>query len=558
MFDSNIIILLTKVSIKNFALIDSLEIDFLSGFSTITGDTGSGKSILLNALSLIIGKRADHNLLKNDKLKCIIEAEFNLSNYNLNKIFKQNDLDYFQHSILRREVLPNGKSRSFVNDTPVNLDIMRSIGEKLIDIHTQNQSLILSNDQFFFSLIDSLSEQQNIVNNFSHNLILFKELNNELEKLNRLNVSLQNDYDYNDFLLNELSSAELCIDEQNNLEENLKALKNSEEILNSLHQIDNLIQNDSNCIENQIRNLNFILSNISKYSNKYSDIKNRVESILIELDDIKLELRDSSSEFNNNPLKSEEMESRLNLIYSLQKKHSVNSVSDLLDVQNNLQKKLDDNDSIGIDIENLKNEILIKESLLKELSKKISISRKKILPNLKIEIESILSTLGMENSSFIFNLKKSENYNKYGNDLIEVLFSANKGIDFSPIFKVVSGGELSRILLSIKSILSDHLNLPTMIFDEIDTGISGEMSNAMANLMLKMSKKMQIISITHLPQIAAKGEHHFNVYKYEKLGTTNTKIKKLNNDERVEEIAKMLSGDQISSSALTHAKELLN
>ena len=550
--------MLTKVSIKNFALIDSLEIDFLSGFSTITGDTGSGKSILLNALSLIIGKRADHNLLKNDKLKCIIEAEFNLSNYNLNKIFKQNDLDYFQHSILRREVLPNGKSRSFVNDTPVNLDILRSIGEKLIDIHTQNQSFILSNDQFFFSLIDSLSEQQNIVNNFSHNLILFKELNNELEKLNRLNVSLQNDYDYNDFLLNELSSAELCIDEQNNLEENLKALKNSEEILNSLHQIDNLIQNDSNCIENQIRNLNFILSNISKYSNKYSDIKNRVESILIELDDIKLELRDSSSEFNNNPLKSEEMESRLNLIYSLQKKHSVNSVSDLLDVQNNLQKKLDDNDSIGIDIENLKNEILIKESLLKELSKKISISRKKILPNLKIEIESILSTLGMENSSFIFNLKKSENYNKYGNDLIEVLFSANKGIDFSPIFKVVSGGELSRILLSIKSILSDHLNLPTMIFDEIDTGISGEMSNAMANLMLKMSKKMQIISITHLPQIAAKGEHHFNVYKYEKLGTTNTKIKKLNNDERVEEIAKMLSGDQISSSALTHAKELLN
>ena len=550
--------MLTKVSIKNFALIDSLEIDFLSGFSTITGDTGSGKSILLNALSLIIGKRADHNLLKNDKLKCIIEAEFNLSNYNLNKIFKQNDLDYFQHSILRREVLPNGKSRSFVNDTPVNLDIMRSIGEKLIDIHTQNQSLILSNDQFFFSLIDSLSEQQNIVNNFSHNLLLFKELNNELEKLNRLNVSLQNDYDYNHFLLNELLSTELYIDEQNNLEENLKALKNSEEILNSLHQIDNLIQNDSNCIENQIRNLNFILSNISKYSNKYSDIKNRVESILIELDDIKLELRDSSSEFNNNPLKSEEMESRLNLIYSLQKKHSVNSVSDLLDVQNNLQKKLDDNDSIGIDIENLKNEILIKESLLKELSKKISISRKKILPNLKIEIESILSTLGMENSSFIFNLKKSENYNKYGNDLIEVLFSANKGIDFSPIFKVVSGGELSRILLSIKSILSDHLNLPTMIFDEIDTGISGEMSNAMANLMLKMSKKMQIISITHLPQIAAKGEHHFNVYKYEKLGTTNTKIKKLNNDERVEEIAKMLSGDQISSSALTHAKELLN
>ena len=550
--------MLTKVSIKNFALIDSLEINFSKGFSIITGDTGSGKSILLNALSLIIGKRADHTLLKNDKIKCVIEAEFNLNSFKLKKIFDNNDLDYFDHSILRREVLPNGKSRSFVNDTPVNLDIMRSIGEQLVDIHSQNESLILSNDHFFFSLIDNLSEQQNIVNNFSQNLILFKELKFELEKLSRLNISLQNDYDYNSFLLNELLSAKLLIGEQDDLEENLKILKNSEEIIISLNQIDNLIQNDQNSIENQIRNLNSILTNISKYSNQYSEIKNRIESILIELDDIKFELRDSSSDFNDNPLELEEMESRLNLIYNLQKKHSVNSIPELIEISIKLQKKLVDNENIEIDIENLKNDILSKECLLKEQSKKISISRKKILPNLKIEIESILCNLGMSNSSFKFNLKESKRYNKYGNDSIEVLFSANKGIDFSPIFKVVSGGELSRILLSIKSILSKHLNLPTMLFDEIDTGISGEMSNAMANLMLKMSKKMQIISITHLPQIAAKGEHHFNVYKYENLGKTNTKIKKLNNQERVQEIAKMLSGDGISSSALMHAKELLN
>lgn len=550
--------MLTKVSIKNFALIDSLEINFSKGFSIITGDTGSGKSILLNALSLIIGKRADHTLLKNDKIKCVIEAEFNLNSFKLKKIFDNNDLDYFDHSILRREVLPNGKSRSFVNDTPVNLDIMRSIGEQLVDIHSQNESLILSNDHFFFSLIDNLSEQQNIVNNFSQNLILFKELNFELEKLSRLNISLQNDYDYNSFLLNELLSAKLLIGEQDDLEENLKILKNSEEIIISLNQIDNLIQNDQNSIENQIRNLNSILTNISKYSNQYSEIKNRIESILIELDDIKFELRDSSSDFNDNPLELEEMESRLNLIYNLQKKHSVNSIPELIEISIKLQKKLVDNENIEIDIENIKNDILSKECLLKEQSKKISISRKKILPNLKIEIESILCNLGMSNSSFKFNLKESKRYNKYGNDSIEVLFSANKGIDFSPIFKVVSGGELSRILLSIKSILSKHLNLPTMLFDEIDTGISGEMSNAMANLMLKMSKKMQIISITHLPQIAAKGEHHFNVYKYENLGKTNTKIKKLNNQERVQEIAKMLSGDGISSSALMHAKELLN
>lgn len=550
--------MLTKVSIKNFAIIDSLEIDFSKGFSTITGDTGSGKSILLNALSLIIGKRADHNLLKNNKIKCIIEAEFDLTNFKLKKIFEKNNLDYFDHSILRREVLPNGKSRSFINDTPANLDLMKSIGEKLIDIHTQNESLILSKDNFFFSLIDNLSEQKNIVKNFSQNLTLYKELVLELEKLNRINVSLQNDYDYNLYLLNELKDAKLFLGEQKDLEENLKILKNSEEILASLNQIDNLIQNDEKSIENQIRNLNFILTNISKFSDKYSVLKKRIESILIELEDIKLEIIGSSSDFNNNPLELEDMESRLNLIYNLQKKHSVNSISDLIQVTNNLEEKLEKNNNIIIDIENLKNEILLKESLLKEQSKKISLSRKKVLPKLKNHIESILGNLGMKNSSFIFNIKESENYNKYGNDIVEVLFSGNKGIDYLPIFKVVSGGELSRILLSIKSILSKHLNLPTMIFDEIDTGTSGEMSNAMANLMLDMSKTMQIISITHLPQIAAKGENQYSVYKYQKSGITNTKIKKLNSEERIEEIAKMLSGDIISSSALIHAKELLN
>lgn len=550
--------MLTKVSIKNFAIIDSLEIDFSKGFSTITGDTGSGKSILLNALSLIIGKRADHNLLKNNKIKCIIEAEFDLTNFKLKKIFEKNNLDYFDHSILRREVLPNGKSRSFINDTPANLDLMKSIGEKLIDIHTQNESLILSKDNFFFSLIDNLSEQNNIVKNFSQNLTLYKELVLELEKLNRINVSLQNDYDYNLYLLNELKDAKLFLGEQKDLEENLKILKNSEEILASLNQIDNLIQNDEKSIENQIRNLNFILTNISKFSDKYSVLKKRIESILIELEDIKLEIIGSSSDFNNNPLELEDMESRLNLIYNLQKKHSVNSISDLIQVTNNLEEKLEKNNNIIIDIENLKNEILLKESLLKEQSKKISLSRKKVLPKLKNHIESILGNLGMKNSSFIFNIKESENYNKYGSDIVEVLFSGNKGIDYLPIFKVVSGGELSRILLSIKSILSKHLNLPTMIFDEIDTGISGEMSNAMANLMLDMSKTMQIISITHLPQIAAKGENQYSVYKYQKSGITNTKIKKLNSEERIEEIAKMLSGDIISSSALIHAKELLN
>tara|TARA_B110000914_G_scaffold224667_1_gene243057 strand:+ start:10705 stop:12357 length:1653 start_codon:yes stop_codon:yes gene_type:complete len=550
--------LLTKISIKNFALIDKIEIDFSNGFSTITGDTGSGKSILLNALSLLTGKRADHNSLKDNNIKCIIEAEFCLSKLNIKYVFDQNNLDYFDQTILRREILPSGKSRSFVNDTPANLEIMKSIGEKLIDIHTQHESLMLSNDYFFFSLIDNLSEQQNIVKNFSENLLFYKEQSLELEKLNRLNISLKNDYDYNLYILNELLNSKLVLGEQEEIESKLKMLKNSEEIRTSLEQIDSLLYLDESSIENKIIVLNSIISNISKYSDNYLEIKDRIESILIELDDIKTELNIPTLDFSNDSSELERMELRINIIYNLQKKHSVNSVAELIKKTNKLQLQLQKNENIEIDIENLQNEIVLKKSLLDEQSKKISISRKKILPKLKLDIESILNHLGMENASFNFNINDAKDYNKFGKDTIEVMFSSNKGIEYAPLFKVASGGELSRILLSIKSILSSHSKLPTMIFDEIDTGISGEMSNAMANIMLGMSKNMQIIAITHLPQIAAKGDHHFNVYKHDNFGITNTKIKKLNFNERVDEIAKMLSGDILSDSALVHARELLN
>ena len=550
--------MLTKISIKNFALIDKIEIDFSNGFSTITGDTGSGKSILLNALSLLTGKRADHNSLKDNNIKCIIEAEFCLSKLNIKYVFDENNLDYFDQTILRREILPSGKSRSFVNDTPANLEIMKSIGEKLIDIHTQHESLMLSNDYFFFSLIDNLSEQQNIVKNFSENLLFYNEQSLELEKLNRLNISLKNDYDYNLYILNELLNSKLVLGEQEEIESKLKMLKNSEEIRTSLEQIDSLLYLDESSIENKIIVLNSIISNISKYSDNYLEIKDRIESILIELDDIKTELNTPTLDFSNDSSELERMELRINIIYNLQKKHSVNSVAELIKKTNKLQLQLQKNENIEIDIENLQNEIVLKESLLDEQSKKISISRKKILPKLKLDIESILNHLGMENASFNFNINDAKDYNKFGKDTIEVMFSSNKGIEYAPLFKVASGGELSRILLSIKSILSSHSKLPTMIFDEIDTGISGEMSNAMANIMLGMSKNMQIIAITHLPQIAAKGDHHFNVYKHDNFGITNTKIKKLNFNERVDEIAKMLSGDILSDSALVHARELLN
>ena len=550
--------MLTKILIKNFTLIDKVEIDFLTGFTTVTGDTGSGKSILLSALSLIIGKRAGQNLLKNSTLKCVLEAEFNLSNFNIRSLLVKNNIDYFDQTILRREILPNGKSRSFVNDSPVNLDFLKTVGEKLIDIHTQHQPLASSNNSFFYSLIDNLAEQQHIVKNFNDTLINYKDLKIELQKLIRLNTSLKNDNDYLLYLYNELNDIKLVIDEQEILENKLKLFKNSEEIKSSFSQIEYILYSSDDSIENKIFSLNSVLHNISKISDNFSQIKNRLDSLLIELNDIKSDLNNSSLDFSDDDSEIDKMESRLNIIYNLQKKHSVNSISDLIIKQQELKSKLEESGSVEINIDELQKSISKKTHYLQELSKKISISRKKIIPKLKSELESLLLDLGMKNASFDFKLSKIDDFNRYGSDQIEVLFSANKGIEYAPLFKIASGGELSRILLSIKSILSKHLNLPTMIFDEIDSGVSGEMSNAMANMMLEMSSKMQIIAITHLPQVASKGNQQLSVYKQNSLSSTSTMVKQLSNQERIDEIAKMLAGDLISDSAITHAKELLN
>ena len=549
--------MLTKILIKNFTLIDSLEIDFLSGFTTVTGDTGSGKSILLNALSLIIGKRGSQNLLKNNSKKCILEAEFDLKNFNIKKIFDNNGLDYYEETILRREILPNGKSRSFINDSPVNLELLRILGEKLIDIHTQHQSLANANNNFFFSLIDSLAEQQNIVKNFNEVLQNFNDDINQLEKLKRLNTSLNNDNDYFLYLYNELEDANLIEGEQEEIENKFRLLKNAENINSNFSEIHNILFSGDG-IENKIYSVNNYLENISKYTSEYDDVQNRLKSILLELSDIQSELDNPNIELFDNLTQAGELEARLNLIYNLQKKHSINSISELLEKKDKLKDQLNKSGDIEIDIKELEKSIKKKELFLNELSKKISNSRKKILPKLKLDLEFLLSNLGMKNSSFKFNISNAIKFNQFGSDEIEVLFSANKGIEHDSLFKVASGGELSRILLSIKYILSTNLNLPTMIFDEIDTGVSGEISNCMANMMLEMSKNMQIIAITHLPQVAAKGNQQLNVYKKNQLNTTSTYVKLLSNNERIDQIARMLAGDKISDSALLHAKQLLN
>ena len=420
------------------------------------------------------------------------------------------------------------------------------------------ETLANSNNSFFYSLIDNLAEQQLIVKNFNQTLSNYRESKIELDKLNRLNTSLQNDNDYLLYLYNELSDVNLVSDEQDIIENKLKLYKNSEELKSSFSQIDQILYNSEDSIENKIYSLNSILNNISKFSKNFSSIKERIDSLLIELNDIKSELNNPSFDFNDDYSEIEKLESRLNIIYSLQKKHSVNSISDLLIKQKHLKSKLDESGSVEINIDELEKSIRKKKNYLTEISKKISISRKKIIPKLKLQLESLLLDLGMKNASFDFKISELDDFNRFGSDQIEVLFSANKGIKYAPLFKIASGGELSRILLSIKSILSSHLNLPTMIFDEIDSGVSGEMSNAMANMMLEMSSKMQIIAITHLPQVAAKGDHQLKVYKYNNISSTSTMVKKLSNKERIDEIAKMLAGDLMSDSAVLHAKELLN
>lgn len=372
--------MLTKILIKNFTLIDSLEIDFLSGFTTVTGDTGSGKSILLNALSLIIGKRGSQNLLKDNSKKCILEAEFDLKNFNIKKIFDNNGLDYYEETILRREILPNGKSRSFINDSPVNLELLRILGEKLIDIHTQHQSLANANNNFFFSLIDSLAEQQNIVKNFNEVLQNFNDDINQLEKLKRLNTSLNNDNDYFLYLYNELEDANLIEGEQEEIENKFRLLKNAENINSNFSEIHNILFSGDG-IENKIYSVNNYLENISKYTSEYDDVQNRLKSILLELSDIQSELDNPNIELFDNLTQAGELEARLNLIYNLQKKHSINSISELLEKKDKLKDQLNKSGDIEIDIKELEKSIKKKELFLNELSKKISNSRKKYYQN---------------------------------------------------------------------------------------------------------------------------------------------------------------------------------
>lgn len=550
--------MLTKLSIQNYALINQLSIDFNKGLSIITGETGAGKSILLGALGLVLGNRADTSTLKDTSRKCVVEAELAISNYNLENFFNSVDLDYEIQTIIRREILPSGKSRAFVNDTPVKLSVLNELKAKLIDVHSQHQTLEMSDANFQFNIIDVLAKNNQKLASYQRGLKQLNVYQKEFQELAAKQREANQQYDYNSHLFNEFSEANLKADEQEDLEEQFEKLNNVEDIQLNLSEAVHIVSAEEIGIQTLLNTLENRLQKIAPFSKEYEELSSRITSMKIELDDIVSELENANDAIDSNPNELEKLNDRLQFIYNLQKKHYVNSIPELLVIQEELSVKVGQ-------VENAEEIINEKQQQIDEVSKKlnevavlISNARKKTLPKLKKELEFLLSELGMPEARFSIEISKSDSFLSNGKDNLNFLFSANKGGNFGELKKVASGGELSRIMLAIKKILSENTQLPTIIFDEIDTGVSGEISNKIAKIMQQMSQHMQVVTITHLPQIAAKGNQHYKVFKEDVVGVTTTNLKQLSEDERIVEIAEMLSGKNISDSAITHAKDLLN
>ena len=550
--------MLASITIRNYALINELHIDFSSGLSIITGETGAGKSILLGALGLVLGNRADSSTLKNTNKKCVIEAIVSIDTYNLQDFFETEDIDYERNTILRREILPSGKSRAFINDTPVTLLVLTALRARLIDIHSQHQTLQVSDQEFQFQLLDAVANNVSMLAAYTSGLASYTKEKKKLEEIQLAQREANLQYDYNSHLYNELLEAELIEDEQELLEEKLEKINNVEEIKQNLTEAVQITTDENIGIQHLLYLLEQKLIKIDSYSKEYQELSNRVSSVKIELDDIVGDLESAFEQVDFNPSEATQLNDRLQFIYNLQKKHYVNSISELLIIQKELSEKVSTVETAEQSIHNQKTVVEAIVNKLDVVALKISESRKKIIPKVSKQLETILDNLGMTHARFQIKNTLSEKYYTNGKDRLEFLFSANKGGQYGELKKVASGGELSRIMLAIKKVLSENSQLPTIIFDEIDSGVSGEISNKMAHIMSHMSKQMQVITITHLPQIAAKGNQHYKVFKEEVNNSTITNLKLLSEDERIVEIAEMLSGKNISDSALTHAKELLN
>jgi DNA repair protein RecN (Recombination protein N) len=550
--------MITSLSIKNYALIEKLAIDFSKGFSIITGETGAGKSIILGALGLVLGKRADLTSLKNKEEKCIIEAYFDISKYNLLPFFEANDLDYEDETIIRREILPSGKSRAFINDSPVNLQELQELSLFLIDIHSQHQTQELSEEKVQFEIIDAIADNQSTILDYQVLLKSYKSDKSKLNSLLKKQAESTKEQEYNTFLLDELIAANLKPGEQESLEADFEKLNNVEIIKESLDKSLAIANEEQIGVMHNLKEIKVSLQKIASFSPDYHSLLERITSLTIEFDDVSEELNRCSEKLINDPEQLELISQKLQMIYGLQKKHQVSTVEELLEIQNKLDNSLLEIGNLESEILALTNSIQQKILTLDALSSTIHKKRIDSIPVLSNKLISILETLGMPNVRFKIDINSTSTYFENGKDELQFLFSANKGTDFGLLKKVASGGEMSRIMLAVKAILAQYSKLPTLIFDEIDSGVSGEIANRMGEIMKEMSQTMQIFAITHLPQIAAKGTAHFKVSKSTIGEDTQSELKLLSSEERIVEIAQMLSGTVVSDSALNHAKALLN
>ena len=550
--------MITSLKISNYELIEHLDISFDTGLTCITGETGAGKSILMGGLGLVLGKRADLTVLKDKTKKCVVEACFLVDKYQLQSFFEENGLDYEIETILRREIIPNGKSRAFINDTPVNLDILGRLSAVLIDVHSQLKNQYLFKNEYQFLVLDALADNQKILDEYKHKLTEFQNYQREYDHLNSLNNEAAKAHDYNQFLYKELTDEDLSPNMLTRLEEEIDLLSNVEALQQYLAQSVYLIEEEQIGLLTQFMTLKSLLNDAANQSKKLNIFHNRVDSLFIELKDILDDLTSKQETLESNPALLEKLTQRWDKIQSLFQKHQVYNVDDLIEVRDNLGKELEQTQDLENRIAYLKGKINALELSLEDLSKKLHKNRKEASPRLSKQMEEIISKMGMQNARFKIDLVKSDEFLTNGKEQINFLFSANLGSDFKPIKKVASGGEMSRIMLSIKAILSQFKQLPIIVFDEIDTGVSGAVSNEIANIMANMSQHMQVFTITHLPLVAAKGKQHFMVYKEVKQNTTITRLKELNQEERVTELAQMLSGEKLTRTALEHARQLLN
>lgn len=549
--------MLQSLSIKNFALIEDIKVRFSEGFLVITGETGAGKSILLDALSLVLGKRADLNSLKNKEEKCVIEAVFDIEHYGLAPFFAAEDIDFDASTIIRREILPSGKSRAFINDTPVTLDVMSSLGEQLVDVHSQHQTLQLGDTAFQFGFIDAVAGNTLVLEKYTS---AYKELQKARAVLKSTvdsQAEAQKEYDYNLFLLKELKEAKLQAGVQEQLEEVHEKLSNIETIQERLAAGIQLFSEESVGVLSSLSELKSTFQKLTSYGKVFQELSNRLQSLFIEAEDIHQELQMQVQGLESDPGQLEQVSARLQRIYDLQKKHQVATVEELLTIEKALEVKVGVVENAEEFIKEQQKEVEKASEFTDKIAEQIRANRLKVIPKLKKQLETMLAELGMPNAQFQIEVAPSEVYFANGKDSLVFLFSANKGTAFGELKKVASGGELSRIMLVIKAIMAEHMSLPTIMFDEIDTGVSGEIASKMAAIMKEMSASRQVFSITHLPQVASKGGHHYKVFKEEVSGVTATQLTLLSKEERIVEIAQMLGGNLVTESALAHAKELL-